>query len=1058
MDQLSLDLFSSAEAPEHSVHGRPGPVPGVPEATVLARSLESVLGGAAPGRVLLVGKTRGEGRELLRCLSLRGVSWLGVEPTTLRPLALEIAGPALAEEGLVTLDEFGEAALLDEALDRALEGRGGAEWALLSEGIGFREAVAGTVSALRLAGITSRRVRGATFRDPGKGALVAALLEEVEGLLRRDRRVDTAGVLYRATRILGSDPSQLPAQRVLLLPGLGVRGLAGRLVAALRTAGARTLDHAPVPGEDPPSGILWPGGGAHDSGGPAADRPPPASGPQVTLFRAAGIGEELREVLRRVMAAGARWDEVEIVTPDPVAYGSALHALSRQLEIPVTFAVGLPVERTRAGRVVAAWFRWIEAGFPSDLLRRLLEAGDLAPPGEGAPDPGRLARRLRRLRIGWGRQRYLPAVRRALAAAQGPPRPRREESEEEATIRLARAAEELRALEAFLVPVLEGAPEPAAEGDTGARLSPASVAGGLEAFLSWLPEGRGVDAVAARRLREVLGRIRQTRTRMGTPATALAVVRGHLAIRVPPPGASGPLPWNATAGALHLADLEHGGRTGRPFTFLVGLDADRVPGGGRPDPLLTDADRAALSPGDLPSTADRIRESWFRTRALLAGLGGNVTLSYSAWSAADGRIVPPSTLLLEAYRAREGVSSAGYEELLGALGPVRGVVPADPAERVDHRDVWMGALAAGGALREGVDAVRAAYPGLDAGLQARTELQEGEPGAHRGLLQPRPELDPRSDGSPVVVSASALEALGACGLRYLYRHVLGIRPPDDPEADPDRWLDHLRRGALLHQVFERSLREAREAGVEERSEGFRAVALRVLAEEAERELERTPAPGEAVRRKELEDLARDVTAFVTLARERGAPWVALELAFGQGGEPPVELDLPGGGRLRLRGAVDRVDRREEGLVVVDYKTGVYRGHAPRTDPFDGGRRLQHLVYGGAVERILGEAVVAAEYQYPTPRGTNEVASYPRIRLDGGMGLVDRLLDAVAAGRFLPTEDPADCAWCDYASLCRVRRGNVVESPPADWAASHWITHEAFRERRESRAWGKGGGG
>ena len=54
----------------------------------------------------------------------------------------------------------------------------------------------------------------------------------------------------------------------------------------------------------PPDGMLW------EARGSAAPFP------AVELFRAAGVTEELREVLRRVLARGLRWDEVEIVTPD----------------------------------------------------------------------------------------------------------------------------------------------------------------------------------------------------------------------------------------------------------------------------------------------------------------------------------------------------------------------------------------------------------------------------------------------------------------------------------------------------------------------------------------------------------------------------------------------------------------------------------------------------------------------------------------------------------------------------------------------------------------------
>src|SRR5690606_25423917 len=155
----------------------------------------------------------------------------------------------------------------------------------------------------------------------------------------------------------------VPEGRVLLLPGLTARGLPGRFAARLLDSGAGQLAADASEGWREAS-VLWREGG-------------PAGAPALTLFPAAGLTEEVRRVLRRVLAAGVSFDQVEVVTADPVTYGSAFHVEGASLGVPVTFGVGLPVERTRPGRVAATWFRWLEAGFPAGPLRGLLEAGDL---------------------------------------------------------------------------------------------------------------------------------------------------------------------------------------------------------------------------------------------------------------------------------------------------------------------------------------------------------------------------------------------------------------------------------------------------------------------------------------------------------------------------------------------------------------------------------------------------------------------------------------------------------------------------------------------------------
>jgi len=72
----------------------------------------------------------------------------------------------------------------------------------------------------------------------------------------------------------------------------------------------------------------------------------------VDLFAAASPSHELREVCRRIVMDGHRWDDVEIVTTDVDTYGIALDALCQQLGIGATMLHGVPLARTRLGRAL----------------------------------------------------------------------------------------------------------------------------------------------------------------------------------------------------------------------------------------------------------------------------------------------------------------------------------------------------------------------------------------------------------------------------------------------------------------------------------------------------------------------------------------------------------------------------------------------------------------------------------------------------------------------------------------------------------------------------------
>lgn len=992
-------------------------------------------------RKLLVAKTAAAGRELLRRMALDGTGWIGFEVITPRPLALRLARPAMEADDLTLMDVFDARALLDETMDHALS-REGSRFAVLADGVGFRERVHGAIDALRLAGIGVRELERARSMDAGKRRFLAHMLHRYEEALSARRRVDTADLMRLALAALEREGARLPPSLgfdvVVLLPGLGMRGLTGRLLSALASRGAKVVETDAVLGLEAPRQLLW-----RPSKEPAprsflhAPREVGDPGPSSTeMFRASSVHEEVREVLRRVAAAGLRWDQVEIVTPDPAAYGSALHAIAVGLGVPVTYAVGLPIERTRTGRVVRAYLDWIEEGFHADPIRRLLEAGDLRPrdPRHRHHSGAALARRFRALRIGWGRQRYRTQIKDALAGLAGLT-PAKYETGEGFRRRRERMQSELEALRSILFPTLKATPSvPDHMGLSGGRVSPSELARGLRAFLRRVPKGTGVDRSARDEIDRLLDRVEATLVRRMAFGSAVTVLRRHLEVRVRAGVGNGEgsesAPWTSEGGHLHLGDLEHGGFTGREAVFLVGMDAERTAGRQGQDPVLLDADRRVLGE-ELPTSMDLLRERTFDFASLYARLRGSVTLSFAAWDATEARDVGPSPILVQALRLARADASLTFSDLEAHLGRVVSTAPRGGTLALDRDDAWMAAIADGDVLRTGMDRVATSYPAMLPGIAARA-ARTGEPGPYHGVVEPRPlSWDPRRNPA-LVVSAARLQALGTCPLRYLQSTVLGLHPPDDPEFDPARWLDALRTGTLLHEVFERTLRDAKERGIATSDAAFEALAMSHLEQAIKRMRSVTPVPGEGALQREVAALTGDVRSFVRLVRERGAPWIALEMTFGLGNDEPATLELSDG-VLRLRGAIDRVDEDLRGLTVIDYKTGVM-WDSDRKGPFLGGRRLQHALYALVAEARLHGSVVRGEYHYATTRGENQVLGFDRLSIEGVRGLVDLMLDCVATGSFVPTEDVNDCKFCDYAAVCRVRedRGKV-SSPLAEWS-------------------------
>ena len=980
-------------------------------------------------RKLLLCPDLNYGRELLRALARQTGGWLGWEPTTLRELAQEIAFVPLAAAGRRSADDVAITSLLDRALDICLtRKRLSPAFAEHGAKLGIRAAVRDAVLSLRVAGISSETVRRLTDREAPAGQ-IPAVMDEFAALLVAGGLADPAGLFECALQSFDAEAPFVLDGSIVVMPGLRPRGLLRQLLERLQ-------DRCHVLAEPNADGLLL------------------APGVRPDLFHAETPADEVREVLRRVLAEpDLVWDQVEIVTTDPDTYGVALHGLAMRSDIPLTALTGVPVARTRTGRAVARVLEWLEDGLPADLVREALECGELGP-----ADGASLARAFRRLHIGWGRKRYEEALGRLTDGSYVDGRSeRREDEDDEVRVqRRAVAVAEARALGALIGGLLGLLPAQVPERGAHAQpeATPAVLAGAAAAYLEMVAV-RGHGEFRARERH--LNRLRRLAAVADEPAqpfpTALAALREALAdLRAWPLAAEAGSPWASAGGTLYLTDLEHAGTTGRRRIFVVGLDADRVGGSRVQDPILTDADRrrlnAFLGHDALATTGDRAAERRAAIRRTLGSLSGRVTLSYAFATSPDASRAGPSWVMLEALRADPSGSAAGYDDLRAHLGEPASPVPHEGLA-LDERDVWLDALASGSLLLDGVEAVRAVHPELARGLDAALARAGDELTVHHGLLpEAAGRFDPVLEGRPI--SPTSLQTLAECPLRWFYHYGLSLRPPDDVEYDPDRWLDARDTGSLLHTVFERFVREYRGRQDEVSGDAARDRLEAITRDEIARWRVDVPPPGEAVFESEVLRIRAIARGFLDLEREQSAKapgtWLDAEYGFGRE-EKAVSLELPDGRLLPLKGFVDRVDRLKDGsLRIIDYKTGsVFRFlRSSKDTPFKGGRTLQAALYAHAVAQLLKTAVARSCYWFPKVTRTVE---YGADDLRAGAAVVASLLDHPSRGVFVPTTDAGACGYCDFAPVCRVvrdERFHKTTSPLAAWAKSHAPALDQYR--------------
>jgi hypothetical protein len=186
------------------------------------------------------------------------------------------------------------------------------------------------------------------------------------------------------------------------------------------------------------------------------------------------------------------------------------------------------------------------------------------------------------------------------------------------------------------------------------------------------------------------------------------------------------------------------------------------------------------------------------------------------------------------------------------------------------------------------------------------------------------------------------------------------------------------------------------------------------------------------RRRILADLDRALQIDTDHRRTHGTAPMAAELGFGFSGEllPAVELTLPDGRVLRVRGRIDRVDLGADGTIhVVDYKTGSLRGAYTELSPDNPvvrGTKLQLPIYGLA-GRLAAEnpnADVHADYWFATTRGEFKRAGY-RITsevLETTVEVLDVIVRGIEGGVFPPHPSDlstflwVDCHTCDPDGL------------------------------------------
>lgn len=465
-------------------------------------------------------------------------------------------------------------------------------------------------------------------------------------------------------------------------------------------------------------------------------------------------------------------------------------------------------------------------------------------------------------------------------------------------------------------------------------------------------------------------------------------------------------------------------------TYVVGLAEGIFPSRPVPDSLINEDERRALG-GALAQQTDATAEQHRALLAAMAGARHACTLLLPRGDLRRNCEYVPSRLLIDTARRLERAARGGDAAANPAANPAGrsesgqeyfadGLVDGDSLSAAALDSAVDGIIEApsylAGIRSAGFPATVTEYDAASllghcaSGRPVASHALWRDPALRRGvsLTDARASSEfTRFDGNLAhvidadgalakVMSATRLEHWATCPRRYLFEDLLGIEAVEEPE-DILR-LSPLERGHLMHESIDRFLQPlianrqsaGRDAPValsgpgrmppgpqrppsdEDRDE---LVAIgRELADQREAQgLTGSPLLWQRDRAAILSDLAEMLERDGDKHRPPRGEIEGSEFRFGfaDSAAGAVAFDLADGHTVRFRGVIDRVERTDDGaLVVIDYKTGSprsYRGltpaTAPRTsepDPTLRGTKLQLSVYAlAAAEHFRGAATVGA---------------------------------------------------------------------------------------------------
>jgi ATP-dependent helicase/DNAse subunit B len=254
-----------------------------------------------------------------------------------------------------------------------------------------------------------------------------------------------------------------------------------------------------------------------------------------------------------------------------------------------------------------------------------------------------------------------------------------------------------------------------------------------------------------------------------------------------------------------------------------------------------------------------------------------------------------------------------------------------------------------------------------------------------------------------------------------------------PAGEPFEGLGANHLGNAYHQILE-SLHTRLLANEIQITEGTTREATALAEQVSEEVLERMVSKGSIREGPMWEFDKSEIKKRVVMLLQAEAEWngerparpIHFETKFGEGNEPPLVIECDGG-PVKLCGVIDRIDERDDGWVVIDYKTG--RTPIRHAEALDG-RNLQLPIYAMAASRAIGNGAKIASAYYLHVHSRKKGSELPhkddeRLSLEAIIALTEeRIRDYVhraRSGAFPVSPNDDRChPYCEFDVMCRIQ--------------------------------------